>query len=102
MMQTHSMIQTFEKILDDSITQGISIFKNPSTRKFIKNYQNELSNPHAFKNISDCVEENRIEYKKRMGEIPSQLDFDIESLYLAHYILANLGETAFEQIDWLK
>lgn len=102
MMQTHSMIQTFEKILDDSITQGISIFKNPSTRKFIKNYQNELSNPNAFKNISDCVEENRIEYKKRMGEIPSQLDFDIESLNLAHYILANQGETAFEQIDWLK
>lgn len=102
MAQTDNMIQTFEKILDDSVIKGISIFKNPSTRAFIKQYQDELSMPNAYKDIEDCTEKNKKECDKHMGEKPSTLNFDIDSLFLAHRILVDAGEADFEQIEWLK
>ena len=102
MTQTEIMIQTFEKILDDSVIKGISIFMNPSTRAFIKQYQDELSMLNAYKDIEDCIEKNKKECDKHMGEIPSQLNFDIDSLFFAHWVLVNGGETDFARIEWLK
>lgn len=96
------MIQAFEKILDDSIIKGISIFDNPDTRLFIKQYKDYLSNPNAINDIEECVEKNRNECEKYLGEIPSQLNFDIELLFLALWILIYSGEEVFEKIEWLK